>query len=627
MSNAYLKLFCSVSCLSLAMLTTSKVEAANIANGATVTAPPQVDSAMNFTAPAPGGTFVILTPRTFVGALTTDAGAAIGTLVLNSGTTYNGAVGDPAILQLTLNGNATIIGATGAQNISLGQNTLTNTGALNLPSGIVINSRVVSNALFGNVGIGAATDSIAGASVTVNVDASGVVALTPGAPLFIVSAGAGTSGLPVNVTSNSPLYSFIGNNLNGNITIIPTLNPVITPPGGIGSVFTGLLAIAAANPGSDIATVVAALSALPNAAAIASALAQFNPNAEGAIPQVSFEASKRFTSIFAEHMGYGRCIYATECDDCDDENRRINIARLKAEKDPCAGCFSEMNCENICNSYEVWADAFGYWGHENKRGDFTDWESTTYGGMLGFQAPVNQFTSIGIGAGYAQSWIDRGNHNDTTLQTYDGTLYVSYDPTHWYVDTAFSFDWQQYHDKRRIDFPGIDRTAKADYSGQEYSAVIATGYRFYTKPCVIFTPLASLEYSYLHVDKYHEHGAGDLDLHVKSQHYNFLESSLGLKISYVVQTSTFAFVPEVHALWLYDFFSDRMNLDATFSGVAEGAGSFKTEGPGFDRNQGLVGAGMTFINCQRWAIELVYNYQFSEHYHANEGLIKITKRF
>ncbi len=353
-----------------------------------------------------------------------------------------------------------------------------------------------------------------------------------------------------------------------------------------------------------------------------------NPNAEGAIPQVSFEASKQFTNIFSQHMGYGRCVYATKC----DEDCSKNVQRTKSQKANCElkkkeGCFSEMNCDNVENRYEVWGDAFGYFGHEDKRGDFTSYKSKIYGGMLGFQGPVNRVVSVGLGAGYAQSWVDRGNHNDSVIHTYDGTVYVSYDPTHWYVDTALSFDWQQYHDKRHIDFPGIDRTAKASYDGQEYSAVVATGYRFYTKQCVIITPLASLQYSHLHVNKYHEHGAGDLSLHVKAQKYNFLESSLGLKLSGAIQTKKCAFVPEVHALWLHDFFADRMNLDATFSGVAEQSGSFKIKGPGFDRNQGDVGAGISFINCNRLAVELVYNYQFSKHYHANEGLVKITKRF
>jgi len=610
----------ALSFLSFTIMTVA--EAANIANGSTVTAPPQANQAMNFTAPSPGGTFVIETGTTFVGALTTDGGAAIGTLVLDSGSTYNGAVGNPAILNINLNGNATIIGATGAQNFNLGQYTLTNTGALNLPSGIVLNTKVVTNALFGNISIGGATDSIAGASVTVNVDASGVVALTPGAPLFVVSAGAGTNALPVIVTSNNALYSFTGLNLQGNIEIFPTLNP-LPLPGGVGSVFTALLTIAANNPGSDIATVVAAISALPTADAIAAALAQLNPNVNGAIPRASFAGAQQFQNLWSKHMGYGRCIYATDCepDCCIDEDP------CKAEPSDCA-CYAEINCANVPNRFEVWVDAFGYWGRQYENDGFASYNDNIYGGMIGFQAPVNRELSLGLGGGYAQSSINQSDSkNDVSIQTYDATAYASYGSTHWYLDGAFSFDYNRYDGSRHIDFPGIDRTAKSHYNGEEYTALAAGGYRWYSKACYIITPLASLQYSYLHVNKYREHNAGDIDLHVNVQHYNFLESSLGVKLSRPIQTKHGAFVPEIHAIWLYDFFDDEMELTSTFSGVASQAGPFTIEGPGWARNSGDVGASITFISCKRLAVQLVYNYEFSSTYHANEGLIKITKRF
>src|ERR1700722_13475986 len=216
MNSVRLKLLYAASFLSLTMLSMPEAEAlTNILNGSTVTAPPQANDAMNFDAPAPGGTFVIEPGVTFTGAITTtNPGVPTGTLVLNSASTLIGAVTDTSnpLLNLNLTGNATITGATTSQNFNLGQNKLTNNGALNLPSGVVFNTRVVTNALFGNINIGAANDAITGPSVLIHVDASGVVALTPGAPLFVVSAGAGDSAVPVNVTSNSPLYSFIGNN-------------------------------------------------------------------------------------------------------------------------------------------------------------------------------------------------------------------------------------------------------------------------------------------------------------------------------------------------------------------------------------------------------------------------------
>jgi uncharacterized protein with beta-barrel porin domain len=549
------------------------------------------------------------------GALTTTGGALIGHLVLDSGSALIGAVGNPAILEIALNGNASITGATGAQIFNLGQNTLSIIGALNLQSGVILNTRVISNALFGNINIGAATDSIAGASVAVNVDASGVGVLTPGAPLFIVSAGAGTSGLPVNVTSNNVLYSFIGQNLNGNITIIPTLNPAVVPGGGgsgVGSAFPELLAVAADNPGSDIAAVVAALSALTSAQAIQDALLQFNPIVDTALTRMSFASAKQFQQLWALHMTNGRCVYAERCCETD------------CCAPPCRN--ADCGCCSVCNRWEVWADGFGLWGHQDKHDDTNGYHAHLYGGMVGVQGPITRELSAGIGGGYAQTDVDRAHGNDSTIKMYDATVYLSYNPTYWYVDAAFSFDFNQYEDERHIEFPGVDRTAKADYVGRQYTALLAGGYRFY-KCCAIFTPLASLQYSYLSVNKYHEHGAHDLDLHVKKQYYNFLESSLGLKAARPIQTRCGVIVPEVHSLWLYDFYEDDMNLKATFSGVAKEAGSFRTEGPGLPRNRGDVGAGITFISCRDLALEAVYNYEFSKRWYAHEGLVKLSKRF
>jgi len=577
---------------------------------------------MSFQTPAPGGTFIVGTGYTFTGALTTADGSAIGALVLNSGSTLTGAVGNPAILQITLNGDATITGAIGAQNFSLGQYTLTNSGALNLPSGVIFNTRVVSNALFGHIAATGA-DSIAGASVQVNVDASGVIALTPGAPLFVVSAQGTTSGLPVNVTSNNVLYSFIGENLNGNITITPTINPVVVPPNGVGSVFTALLDVAANNPSSDIATVMAAISALPTPAAIEAALAQFNPNVDGAIPRASFAGAQQFQNLWSKHLGYGRCIYAMDC----DSDPCVKKEPCQTKPSECE-CYSEINCSNVSNRFEVWVDGFGYFDRQYARDGFSSYKDNIYGGMVGFQGPVSREISLGLGGGYAKSNVKRSDpNNKNSIQTYDATAYASYDSTHWYLDGAFSFDYNCYDGSRHIDFTGIDRTAKSHYSGEQYTALVAGGYRWYSKSCYVISPVASLQYSYLYVNKYREHNAGDLDLHVSVQHYNFLESSLGLKMSRPIQTKNGVFVPEIHAMWLYDFFGDKMDLTSTFSNVASQTGPFSVDGPSWAHNSGDVGASITFISCRRLAIQFVYNFEFSSTYHANEGLIKITRRF
>lgn len=145
-----LSLLYAVGLLSVTMLTSPNAEAANIPPSITV--PPPAAQAMNFTAPESGATLTILANSTFSGAIT-NGGANVGTLILNSGSQLNGAVatGISPLLQVTLNGSATIIGATSATTFNLGQNILTNTGALNLPSGLTLNTRVVSDAVFGRI--------------------------------------------------------------------------------------------------------------------------------------------------------------------------------------------------------------------------------------------------------------------------------------------------------------------------------------------------------------------------------------------------------------------------------------------------------------------------------------------
>ena len=337
-------------------------------------------------------------------------------------------------------------------------------------------------------------------------------------------------------------------------------------------------------------------------------------------------------------MTNGRCVYAQECDeDCytlgkngkylDEDGKPVSREKqAECEKKRNAGCDSSIDCDSVSNRWEIWADGFGLWGHQDKHDGFHGYDANLYGTMAAFQGPIFRELSAGLGGGYAHTRIKRDHDNDSTIKMYDVTGYLSYNPTHWYLDTALSFDFNRYDDERHIKFPGVNRTAKADYVGRQYTALLAGGYRFY-RWCAIFTPLASLQYSHLSVNKYHEHGAHDLNLHVNKQHYNFWESSLGAKVARPIQTRHGVIVPEVHALWLYDFHNDSMHLRSTFSGVAAEAGSFETDGPSLARNRGDVGVGITFISCMDLAVEIVYNYEFSKKWNANEALIKLSQQF
>lgn len=575
------------------------------------------------------GFLVLGTGATFNGAVNNLA-ANTGTLTLNSASTLNGAVGaavGPLKRVNVVGGNATIVGSLSATNFALGTNTLQNTGALALPVNTIINTTVVSNALFGR--INTLDDQIAAPIVTVNVDATQAL-ITPGQPIFVVGATSGTSGRTILVNSNTARYTFVGLNLNGNIEIIPTLVPssdVVTNPNAsvVGGIMNALLPIAAANPGSDLAFVELQLNTL-NAAQYQDALLQIGPSfGLIGVGRETFNTSKQFHKIWLDHFLLNRSRLcnqfcnscspcANQCDPCD------NIC------DPCGNSCNP--CGNFCeDGLRVWADGFGYYGHQDNKDDFNGYNANTWGTMLAIETPVRCGIRLGLGGGYAYTNLDeRKFDNNTKIHNYQGTLYFTYEPNDWFLDGGFSFGCNRYDGKRHLNFAAIDRTARAKYNGKEYSGFAATGYR-YNYNGLEMTPMASILYTNLHLEDYTEKGAQSLNLHMGKQNYKYLESRLGGKLEYFYHTNCLTFIPEFHSFWLHDFYTKGLNVDATFTGIGAAAGSFDNVGPRFDKNIWNIGTSFACFVNNGFSVFALYDYERGNTYYDHQWMIKLAYDF
>jgi uncharacterized protein with beta-barrel porin domain len=357
------------------------------------------------------GTLIV--DKTFDGALTNTA-TGNGTLILNANSILTGAVGDStnALKAVTLNGNAEIVGATAAQTFNLNQYTLTNQGTFLISPTIgKINTTIISETEYGKIIVNG--PSTVSGDLSINVKVDGLLVSNDPLTLLDATSGSGAVALP-NVTSLSPLYSFTANYTSlGKIVLFPTILPVVpvVPGGGGGgsgggsaAIIPAIIAVAVANPGSDIANVLLAVSALPNAGAVASAVAQFNPVTDGSIPIMSFAAAKQFQQLWSLHMSNGRCVIATECDDACTSGQRLSKAKLaECEKKMNAGCDSSVNCHSISNRWEAWIDGFGEWATQSKRHGHFNYDADLYGTMAGFQGPITTELSAGFGGGYAHT--------------------------------------------------------------------------------------------------------------------------------------------------------------------------------------------------------------------------------
>lgn len=544
------------------------------------------------------GTINLGIGSSLIGAITTNT-ANTGTLILNNGSLVTGAVGGASGIKLIsmAGGNASIDGAVQTLGLSLGTNTLTITGGpLTTNPGGTISTTIASDAVFGRVNVGTSLINAGGITVTPTVTG----ALTNGTNFRIVDAPAGTNAAPVTVINNNPRYTFSGvPTTTGDVNIllsgVAPLATLVTAPGALA--VAPILDVNAAT-GTDLLAVQDAIAVLPTTAAINNALAQLSPNTTNlAAPWIAGQATRMFEDQMMARFDevQNHC-----CDNtCDPTKYRDDNNR--------------QTCDDQKQHSNGWGKIMGNVGYQDDRNGMSGFETTAAGLALGYDIPLTNQTRIGVAGGYTNTSIDDDNSGARTkVDSYQAMGYFEYAPQPWFMRAALTAGVDQYDSNRYINFPGINREVSADYRGKQYSALVAVGKHFYVNETTI-TPLASLQATRINVDSFDEKGGGDLNLNVDDQNYNFLQSSLGVKVERVIKTSTGAISPEVHARWLHDFKSTTMEQSASFAG---GGASFNAQGIKQDRDLYNVGAGFTMLYCNcesnAWSVKGLYDYKWND---------------
>lgn len=548
--------------------------------------------------------------RTLTGAIFTNT-ANTGTLTLNGGSSVVGAIGGANGLKQinVVGGNASVNGAVRAQNFSLGANTLNILpgGALTPNPGATITTSFSTNAVFGNIAV--AGNSNVTSAVTVVPTVNGP--LTVGTTYMIVDGTAGgTIGTPVNVINNSPLFTFTGVpvNIQGDVQITLV---AVTPLAAVVAAPAAIALGGTAPAGTDLATVQNALFALPNAAALNNAVAQLSPGAANlAAPWVAGQTTRLFDDLWMARVDEIQKLCCSPC-----------------EPSQSGGPVKATECKSNDKRSDWWAKGFASQGRQDDVDNRSGYRSEALGLMLAHDIALNDNTRIGLGGAYANTTIDGNNSTGRTkIDSYQLTAYVSHAPGPWFVQGAVTAGADQYKGSRNIAFTGINRTASADYSGQQYSGVVTAGRHFYVNQTII-TPLASLQASRIRIESYTETGAGDANLRVSSQDYDFVQSTVGVKAERVIHANSGTFSPEVHFKWLHDFSSTTMQQDAAFAG---GGASFRTQGIKQDREMFNVGAGISFLSCNcgenAWTVKGLYDYKWNQSDYSSHKLSIIASR-
>ena len=630
-------------------------------------------SATNF---AGDGIISLAQNTRLIGALTTNT-ANTGTLSLAAGSALTGAVGGANGLRAvnvvggsnTAGVSASISGAVNAYAFNLGTNTLNIGGALtiaNQTASGVINTTLASPTVYGNIRPVGATNL--GSTLLINVAVPQTAFFPVGTFFDIVQTQAGTvqSGtdgailVVVNDPTN-PLYTFSAEPAAGTVaglvrirtTGIPLTVVVTPPPDAVlpptqpiaAPIVPAILAAAAAAPAAvaaapaavagapaavtpgvpaainaDLVTVVLpAINAISNATTVVNAVAQLAPSAAAlAAPFVTFERTRAFQNILASHINAGPCREGTQ-----SSTERLTDQREKPVADTTA-------CPS--NQYSgLWLKGFGYFGDQGAQGAYAGHDSRILGAMAGYDIPFSDYTRVGLGLGYARSTIDgKSLASSTGFNSYQATAYVTHEDGTWFANGNLSYAWNSYSGRRQITFPGIDRTALAKYAGEDVTSFVTAGRHFFMDGYTV-TPLVSLQATYVSLNGYTETGAGDVNLRIADQNYDFLQSGLGVEVArYFEMDNGSTVLPKVHFKWLRDVVGQNFQNVATFT--AAGSTSFITSGLSVAPDTLNVGTGLTLLSCacdaRTWSVEAAYDFYWrSRNYSAHQVMLAAAYRF
>ncbi len=175
----------------------------------------------------------------------------------------------------------------------------------------------------------------------------------------------------------------------------------------------------------------------------------------------------------------------------------------------------------------VWAQGFGSYLHQGAAQASQGYTADVWGISFGYDRHLFQNIIAGFSGAFARNNVTTGDVNTRTdADSYQGSLYGSLAKDAWYLDAILSFAHNRYDASRHIVFAGIDRTAKSDYGGNQYSGYFEGGYTFKASG-LFLTPLVSVQAMRLELEDYTETQAGALNLKMDRQRYNLFPDRSG----------------------------------------------------------------------------------------------------
>jgi len=603
-----------------------------------------------------GGTTLV---QTGVGTITGDIGgsggltkAGTGTLTLAGANTFTGGTTVAAgTLALTgsMTGDVTINSAGNFANNGTQTGAITNGGRL---SGTGTTTGTVTNAGTWAPGNSIGTQNVVGA-ITFNpgstyeaeVNAAGAsdkIAVTGTANLLggtvrvlpaqgtypvsqsytILTATGGVTGTFTNATSSlpflTPSLSYTATDVTLALTRGPNAFASIATTGNQRAIGNTLDRAAANGQMPNIINALTVLT-LPEAE---SAYAQMSGETYSNVGSIGIFAGQTFMGTLNQQITAARAGGATAL----SSGNRVNLASLGQPVFGASESGASAGSPMRAGPWNTWMSGVGVTGSVAGSDGSQTLNYSGGGAAMGVDRNFGPDVIAGLAFGYAATNVStQGVSSSGTVNSYQGALYASYNPSALYVQGLAGYAYNENETTRTISFPGVNSTAQGSTYSNQFIGALETGYAFPIATKMNLTPLVGLQTAVANQASFTETGAGALDLTVDSQTTTSVRSILGFQIDHDADVGLGSPLSLIaRAGWAHEYANTARPMTASFAG-SPGAG-FTVNGAQLARDSAVIAAGASVKMTENLSFLLRYDGDVNgaDYAHAVTGRLSLT---
>jgi len=295
----------------------------------------------------------------------------------------------------------------------------------------------------------------------------------------------------------------------------------------------------------------------------------------------------------------------------------------------CQTC-RESSCPPQDGQTLVWITPVGQWQSQKATDDQLGFNTQTYGGGAGVSHLFSSWINLALGGGYSHTdlgWKHNagdGHWNSIYLGPSVGLI-----GGNWFVNFLAQGAVNFFSMDRKINFPGIKRTAHNTHHSYDILGRFDGGYQFVVQQPspFFFVPTFRLGYLNIFEESYTESGADSINLAVDSKYSAFLQPEVLMRMRKEVYTENLCIVPKFELGWISNIPLSSGNYTSSFYKQDLCSSDFSVRSFHDTTNQFVIGLGLTIIRMGNFQFDMGYQARLFDKVYINSAQLSFEKAF